>query len=53
MFTCAAVTLRLWMPLLIGGFGLAFEDAYRNAAWMCWAPNLVAGWRIGLRKPGV
>ena len=39
--TFAAVTLRLWMPVLIGGFGLPFEDAYRIVAWLCWVPNLM------------
>lgn len=39
--TFAAVTLRLWMPVLIGGFGLEFPDAYRIVAWLCWVPNLV------------
>ncbi len=39
--TFAAVTLRLWMPVLIGGFGLSFLDAYRIVAWLCWVPNLV------------
>lgn len=42
----AAVTLRIWFPLLF----LALEDymtAYRVAAWMCWVPNLmvVRWWR--------
>lgn len=42
--TFAAVTLRLWMPVLIGGFGLAFPDAYRIVAWLCWVPNVLVGW---------
>jgi uncharacterized membrane protein len=51
--TFAAVTLRLWMPVLIGGFGLAFLDAYRIVAWLCWVPNLavVAFSKIGQTPP--
>lgn len=36
----AAVTLRIWLPLLT----IAFQDfvtAYRAVAWVCWVPNLV------------
>lgn len=36
----AAVTLRVWLPLL----SMAFQDfvaAYRVVAWLCWVPNLV------------
>ncbi len=36
----AAVTLRLWMPLLVLIFG-AFLPAYRLVAWLCWVPNLI------------
>ena len=35
----AAVTLRLWLPILIGGFGLDFFTAYPLVAWLCWVPN--------------
>jgi uncharacterized membrane protein len=39
--TFAAVTLRLWLPLLmISGF--AFITAYITVAWLCWIPNLIA-----------
>jgi len=41
---CAAVTLRLWLPMLI----LLCDDfiiAYKIVAWLCWVPNLlVAHW---------
>lgn len=37
----AAVTLRIWLPLLIGGFGLKFMTAYPIIAWLCWVPNLL------------
>lgn len=38
----AAVTLRLWLPLLLGVFRLNFAVAYPIAAWLCWTPNLLA-----------
>lgn len=36
----AAVTLRIWLPLLIAMTG-EFEAAYRIVAWLCWIPNLL------------
>lgn len=39
--TFAAVTLRLWLPLLIS-IGFAFFAAYTIIAWLSWLPNLVA-----------
>lgn len=36
----AAVTLRIWLPLL----SMAMQDfvsAYRVVAWLCWVPNLL------------
>lgn len=36
----AAVTLRIWLPLLV----IIFEDfivAYSIVAWLCWVPNLL------------
>jgi len=43
--TLAAVTLRLYLPLLEGVFGLTFVEAYRIVGWLCWVPNvLVAEW---------
>lgn len=41
----AAVTLRLWMPILIPAFG-AFIPAYRLIAWLCWVPNILVAWLI-------
>jgi uncharacterized membrane protein len=35
----AAVTLRIWLPLLIIIFG-DFITAYIIVAWLCWVPNL-------------
>jgi hypothetical protein len=36
----AAVTLRIWLPLLSAWLG-DFTTAYRIVAWLCWIPNLV------------
>jgi hypothetical protein len=36
----AAVTLRIWLPLLSAWLG-DFTTAYRIVAWLCWVPNLV------------
>ena len=38
--TFAAVTLRLYIPLLVLS-GLPFLDGYRAIAFLCWVPNLV------------
>lgn len=38
--TFAAVTLRIWLPLLLVR-GVRFEIAYPLAAWLCWVPNLL------------
>lgn len=37
----AAVTLRVWLPLLLGAFRLDFALAYPIVAWLCWVPNLL------------
>jgi uncharacterized membrane protein len=42
----AAVTLRLWLPLLIMLHKGEFEPAYRIVAWLCWVPNLLVAWWI-------
>jgi uncharacterized membrane protein len=39
--TLAAITLRVWLPILQGGFGLSFEDAYLMISWLAWVPNLI------------
>ena len=36
----AAVTLRIWLPILIIIFG-DFIIAYRIVAWLCWVPNIL------------
>lgn len=41
----AAVTLRVWLPLLIFTLG-DFNSAYRIVAWLCWIPNLIVAWII-------
>ncbi len=38
--TFAAVTLRIWLPLMLVE-GVAFPHAYRAVAWLCWVPNLL------------
>ena len=36
----SAVTLRIWMPILIG-ITQDFVIAYKIVAWLCWVPNLI------------
>jgi len=43
----AAVTLRVWMPILATVYQGQFVPAYRWSAWLCWVPNvLVVEWMI-------
>ena len=37
----AAVTLRLWMPILPAIFNLKFSESYAIISWLCWVPNLI------------
>lgn len=46
---CAAVTLRLWLPLLLLVLKLDFTVAYPIVAWLCWVPNLLAARLINSR----
>ncbi|TKC12790.1 DUF2306 domain-containing protein [Pedobacter polaris] len=48
----AAVTLRLWIPILSTLFG-NFETAYIVVAWWCWIPNLTVAYFLTkkLAKP--
>ena len=39
--TFAALTLRMWLPVLIAGLGMSFESAYQIVSWLAWVPNLV------------
>jgi len=48
--TAAAITLRLWMPLLALA-GLEFVSAYVIIAWLCWVPNLVVAEILVRRSP--
>lgn len=41
----AAVTLRIWLPLLAAAFG-DFIPAYLIVAWLCWVPNLGVAWLL-------
>lgn len=45
----AAVTFRLWLPLLVVALG-DFEHAYPWVAWISWVPNLVWAWWFGARE---
>lgn len=46
--TFAAVTLRIWLPILITIFG-DFVTAYLIVAWLCWVPNLIVGYWMVLK----
>lgn len=47
--TCfAAVTLRIWLPLLTFIYG-DFVKAYVIVAWLCWIPNLIVAYLITRR----
>lgn len=49
--TFAAVTLRLWLPILAIG-GVEELSAYRTVAWLCWIPNLlIVEWWIQQNIP--
>lgn len=39
--TFAAVTLRMWLPLLLLLYDGSFVPAYQVVAWLCWIPNLL------------
>jgi uncharacterized membrane protein len=41
----AAVTLRIWLPLLTLFFG-EFIIAYKIVAWLCWMPNITVAYFI-------
>ena len=44
----SAVTLRIWLPLLVVLVG-DFNNAYKIVAWMCWVPNIIFAYFI-IRK---
>lgn len=37
----AAVTLRIWLPLLPIILQMNFDEAYVIISWLCWVPNLI------------
>lgn len=41
----AAVTLRIWLPLLTIALD-GFLPAYRIVAWLCWVPNILVAYFI-------
>ena len=45
----AAVTLRLWMPLLVPVFG-NFSTAYVFVAWWCWVPNVAVAYFLTRKR---
>lgn len=45
----AAVTLRIWLPLLSMALPNSLT-AYKIVAWLCWIPNLGVAWLINKRK---
>jgi hypothetical protein len=50
----AAVTLRLWLPVLLALHGGAFTPAYQWVSWLCWVPNLLfAEWYIARSRATV
>jgi len=45
--TLAAVTLRIYMPLMLAVFHWPFRATYITVAWLCWIPNLlIAEWML-------
>lgn len=45
--TLAAVTLRIYLPVSMAGFGLSFLVVYPVISFACWVPNaIVAEWFI-------
>ena len=47
----AAVTLRIWLPLLTATLG-SFLIAYKIVAWLCWVPNMVFAY-FWVKKKGL
>lgn len=48
----AAVTLRIWLPLLTTLFDGAFLPAYKIVAWLCWVPNIIVAYFIVRKTAG-
>ena len=49
----AAVTLRIWLPMLIASFDGEFIPAYQIVAWLCWVPNILVAFLIVQQKKKV
>lgn len=45
---CSAITLRIYLPLLIAFFH-NFNTAYLIVAWLCWIPNLLIAYLLTRR----
>jgi len=45
---CAAITLRIYLPLLIAYFH-NFNTAYIIVAWLCWIPNMLIAYLLTRR----
>lgn len=48
----AAVTLRIWLPILEISMG-NFIDAYRIVAWLCWVPNMMFAYYLTRKREPV
>jgi uncharacterized membrane protein len=47
----AAVTLRLYMPLMLAVLHWPFPRTYITVSWLCWVPNLlIAEWMVRRRQ---
>lgn len=45
--TLAAITLRIYLPITMGVFGMSYAFVYPIIAFACWVPNaIVAEWMI-------
>lgn len=50
--TLAAVTLRIYLPIMLGVLHWDFRPSYIAVSWLCWIPNLlIAEWMV--RRRGV
>ena len=50
--TLAAVTLRLWLPILISAIG-NFATAYGISVWLSWIPNVIIAYLIIHKKESI
>ena len=48
--TLAAVTLRIWLPLMLFALHWPFRASYITVSWLCWVPNLLMAERIVRRN---